>query len=345
MKKIFTFVAIVLLTVSVSAKNWVETFDKNGTYVEKTSTNQWPYADQWFTGYTGEKGEVTGSLYVQSYSNVTSFGVSIRSKKVDGATQGVPGLYIANDKECRVTFSGMNVNVAEGDSLMLTICRAYGTTAADINWLGVSVNGVALTVPSTAITTDLVSVKAVVALAAGTIDSMKITMSKKASALFINRIEIGDPSAKDDTIKVNVKEALDIAKAMSPASGQSEVTTDIYAVSGYVVGISEKKTNTYFMSDTLGAYGEFQAYQCSSIDREVSEGDYVTVTGKISNYNGGTYSSYEISGGKLVHSIPLAIPAVMAEKSFYKVVKTIEDGHMVIIRDGVKYNTIGGVVE
>lgn len=350
MKKIFTIVAVLLLAVSVNAKNWVETFDKNGTYVEKTSKSQWPYADQWFTGYTGEKGEVTGSQYVQSYSNVTSFGVSIRSKKVDGATQGVPGLYVAQSKECYVVFSGMNLQVAAGDVLRLWVSNANGDTTTYANWLGVKINETTMTVPSVEIKGDLVSYEVSVALAAGKIDSMKITMSKKTNPLFINRIEIGDPTAKEDTIKVNVTGALDIAKAMTPAIGSTQTTPDIYAVSGYVVGVSTTKTNTYFMADDPDAYGEFQAYQCASIDSEVAEGDYVTVTGKISTYHGQAseeeYYNYEISGGKLVHSTaPLAIPSVMAEKSFNKAIKTIENGRIVIIRNGVKFNAVGSVIE
>ena len=104
---------------------------------------------------------------------------------------------------------------------------------------------------------------------------------------------------------ITVTEALAIAKALAPEKGKSLSTDKKYAVKGYVVGSSTKYENTYYMADTLGAYGEFQAYKCATVDREVAVNDYVIVTGKIMHYYGsndsGEWHNYEISGGDLIH--------------------------------------------
>ncbi len=109
----------------------------------------------------------------------------------------------------------------------------------------------------------------------------------------------------EELTPITVAEALAIAQALTPEKGKSATTAEKYAVKGYVVGISVRIENTFYLADEVYAYGEFQAYKCSSVDREVSEGDIVIVTGKIQHYFGesdkGEYHTYEISGGKLVH--------------------------------------------
>ncbi len=109
----------------------------------------------------------------------------------------------------------------------------------------------------------------------------------------------------EELTPITVAEALTIAQALSPEKGKSATTAEKYAVMGVVVGISATKENTFYLADEVDAYPEFQAYKCSSVDREVSEGDIVIVTGRIQHYYGegasGEIHSYEISGGKLVH--------------------------------------------
>ena len=144
---------------------------------------------------------------------------------------------------------------------------------------------------------------------------------------------------------ITVAEALAIAQALTPEKTKSASTTDKYAVKGFVVGISTKNANTFYLADEAGAYGEFEAYKCASVDYEVAEGDLVIVTGKIQHYWGegsnGEYHSYEISGGTLKHVYGQGVEnVVMTEKAQ----KVIVDGVLYIVRDGKMFNVQGAQV-
>ena len=147
---------------------------------------------------------------------------------------------------------------------------------------------------------------------------------------------------KMDTI--NVTEAIAIAAALTPEKGKSATTSKTYAVKGFVVGISSTKTNTFYLADEQGAYGEFQAYQCKTIDSAVAEDDYVIVTGKITHYYGesassGEYHNYEISGGDLVHTeAPQGIENIVLTE---KAQKVVVDGVIYIVRDNKLFNLQG----
>ena len=144
---------------------------------------------------------------------------------------------------------------------------------------------------------------------------------------------------------ITVAEALAIAQALTPEKTKSASTTDKYAVKGFVVGISTKNENTFYLADEAGAYGEFEAYKCASVDYEVAEGDLVIVTGKIQHYWGegsnGEYHSYEISGGTLKHVYGQGVENVVLGE---KAQKVIVDGVLYIVRDGKMYNVQGAQV-
>lgn len=141
---------------------------------------------------------------------------------------------------------------------------------------------------------------------------------------------------------ITVAEALAIAQALAPELGKSLATPDTYAVQGFVVGISTTKENTFYLADVAGAYGEFQAYQCASVDRTVVEGDFVMVIGKISHYYGsndkGEYHNYEIAKGILKHVWGEGIENVTLTEQAQKV---MIDGVMYIVRDGKMFNVQG----
>lgn len=144
---------------------------------------------------------------------------------------------------------------------------------------------------------------------------------------------------------ITVAEALDIAKALTPEKTETATTTEKYAVKGYVVSVSAKYENTYYLADEAGAYSEFQAFKCASVDREVAQGDLVIVTGKISNYYGegssGEYHNYEIKGGTLVHAGEQGIENVQLTE---KAQKIMIDGAMYILRNGKMYDVRGAQV-
>ena len=115
-----------------------------------------------------------------------------------------------------------------------------------------------------------------------------------------------------------------------------------YQIKGFVVGISTKNANTFYLADEAGAFGEFEAYKCASVDYEVAEGDLVIVTGKIQHYWGegsnGEYHSYEISGGTLKHVYGQGVENVVLGE---KAQKVIVDGVLYIVRDGKMFNVQG----
>lgn len=147
---------------------------------------------------------------------------------------------------------------------------------------------------------------------------------------------------------INVTKALEIGGALQPEENKTLSTEEKYDVRGYIVGISEKKENTYYLADEKDAYGEFQAYQCAKVEGNVEEGAYVSVVGKISNYHGVSkdsgehYNNIEISGGALTVIHGAALENVNAAKKAVKVF----DGNQVIFKaNGVKYNVLGNIVK
>ncbi len=354
MKKIFTFVAAVVFAVSASAAViWSESLDKNGSYINKADFGgNWPYATQWY-----EAGN-----FVYAYDSVGSYGVSVRNKKLNGADENSIGFFFSKDKAAESDYlylggkEGAIVEGAKGCKLLFDVCssEANGGTLAE---MAIEVNGVALEIPATELGNKLVTSAVELPLADGNIESLKITFDNVPTQKFIAnlRIEgeegtahgtggITPPVQEIDT--VTVAEALEIAKALTPEKGKSAVTAEKYAVVGYVVGISTKNEKTYYLADEAGAYGEFEAYKCASIDAEVAEGDFVIVTGKIQHYWGegssGEFHSYEISGGDLVHGeAPEGIENIELTKDVQKV---MVDGVMYIVRDGKMFNVQGAQV-
>lgn len=135
---------------------------------------------------------------------------------------------------------------------------------------------------------------------------MFIIEIKNGVAEFIEKAE-GDhelPVIKVDTI--TVAEAIAEAQKLTPEEKKTASTEQAYAVKGYIASIKEAYNSQYgnmsfYMSDDATATrGDLQAYHCKiSADdaAKAVEGAYVLVTGPISNYNGGTYNSYEIAQG------------------------------------------------
>lgn len=178
----------------------------------------------------------------------------------------------------------------------------------------------------------------------------EVTINEITGGHYAEMIGANPDPEKVEYEELTVAEAIAIAQELSPEKGKSKSTTQIYAVYGYVVGISGTKTNTYYMADEAGAYGEFQAYQCAEIDAEVAEGDYVVVYGPITHYYGESekdgvkteYHNYEISGGKLEHAVaPEGIENVVLTE---KAQKVMVDGVLYIVRDNKMFDVRGAQV-
>jgi len=143
----------------------------------------------------------------------------------------------------------------------------------------------------------------------------------------------------EDTI--SVAQALEIAKTMTPEAGKSDTTEVKYAVKGYIVATSSSYENTWTMADEAGVSGEFQAFECYSVDSDVTEGDLVIVVGYITTVNGGSFYKYQIKAGILTHVYAEGIENVTLTE---KAQKVMMDGVMYIIRNGKMYNVQGAQV-
>ena len=190
-----TLVAIMLLAVAANATNlWEETFDRKGTYIEKVEGQYWPYANQWFTGYTGGSGEVTGSLYSFDYTNVTSQGVSIRAKKLNGASQNTIGLYFpANKTEDKafVQFEGALAASTGNRYLIFEICSPE-SSGGDLSTMVVKVNGNAVTVPATTLGAQYKTSTVYIELPNEAISSIYFAFNNVPSQKFITHPRIID---------------------------------------------------------------------------------------------------------------------------------------------------------
>ena len=98
------------------------------------------------------------------------------------------------------------------------------------------------------------------------------------------------------------------------------------------------------MADTKDGGNVFEAYQVKPVDGKtvVKVGDFVEVIGEITKF----YETVETVGGGVstIEVVPTtAVEEVKAEAG--KAVKVVENGQLVIIRDGVRYNAVGAVIE
>ena len=176
----------------------------------------------------------------------------------------------------------------------------------------------------------------------------RITKHKSSKGNILYQIYKGTAvhatAPKVDTINVSVAEAVVIAKELNPEKGESLNAKGLYAVTGYVVGMS-KTGDTYYLSDDANAEeSEFSAYKCDVVDSvEVQEGDLVVVIGAIQNYRGvdsdeQEYNKYQVSSGKLMVISGQGIENVVLTE---KAQKVVVDGVLYIIRDEKMYNVQG----
>ena len=140
--------------------------------------------------------------------------------------------------------------------------------------------------------------------------------------------------------------------ALSVGANNEVVPNGKYVVRGYVIKYQTKTTveedfasygnYSFWMADSKDATeGTFEAYQVAPKDGEtiVAVGDYVEVVGDLTKYN----TTPETVGKGNATVAKLANPTTAIDNTTLRTpsVKTIENGQLVIIRDGVKYNAMG----
>lgn len=158
------------------------------------------------------------------------------------------------------------------------------------------------------------------------------------------------------TVTVSVPTILTCAqaaeKALSVSADNEVLPNGKYVVRGYVIKYQTKTTveedftsygnYSFWMADTKDATeGTFEAYQVAPKDGKtiVAVGDYVEVVGDLTKFK----NTPETVGKGNATVEKLANPTTAIENTTVEtsVVKTIENGQLVILRDGVKYNAMG----
>lgn len=152
------------------------------------------------------------------------------------------------------------------------------------------------------------------------------------------------------TITATIAEAVAAGKKLS----KGLTSRDYYKVSGYVGKIatpfnSEYNNISFWMSKSMNnVTEELQAYRCEA-KADIPEGTYVTVTGKLKNYvytdenTNNEVQIIEIVNGTYVESsVPTAVENMETEGQALKV---IENGQVLILRDGIRYNVLGSEVK
>lgn len=138
--------------------------------------------------------------------------------------------------------------------------------------------------------------------------------------------------------------------ALSVSANNEVVANGKYVIRGYVIKLvgtpssdfSQFGNYSFWMADSKDATeGTFEAYQVAPKDGEtiVAVGDYVEVVGDLTKYN----TTPETVGKGNATVAKLANPTTAIDNTTLRTpsVKTIENGQLVIIHDGVKYNTMG----
>ena len=213
MKKLFAFVAFMLVAaVTVNAAVlWEENFNKDGeTYIEKAKTSSgsaWPFASQWFAGYDGEKGEkVQGSLYQQDYTNVTSYGATIRGKKINGSTDKNSDVVLyfgagIDEDKMYAKFEGNILKATDGAYFIFDVAPDQAD-GGDLSAMVLKINDKAIDVPATSLGKQLYTSTVGVALPNEDIKSIYIAFKQASSQRFIAKMWIADeapaPQAIDD---------------------------------------------------------------------------------------------------------------------------------------------------
>ena len=164
-------------------------------------------------------------------------------------------------------------------------------------------------------------------------------------------VELIEKSGQEEVIiEATVAEAVAAVMALE----QGAKTDDRYAVTGFVDSIATAYNEDYgnisfFMTDNMDAPTyDFEAYRVSVTPQQAEKivlGVKVTVTAALQRYyKAATETQDEIDLAETVAGGSLKFAdesAVINVNNAAKSLKTIENGQIIIIRDGVRYNMLG----
>ena len=179
----------------------------------------------------------------------------------------------------------------------------------------------------------------------GRIENYNGTIELSAASAEV--LEKGD--VKIDTIRVSVAQAVVAGKALE--NGKTSV--EVYIVEGYCDSIaynfseSAKNMSFYMCDDLANPSYEFEAYKAST-EVDIPVGTKVQIVGNLYHYYKAATEDkpeidlVEISNGKAIIVAEQGIDQITSSE---KALKRIEDGQVVIIRNGVRYNALGAKIE
>lgn len=132
-----------------------------------------------------------------------------------------------------------------------------------------------------------------------------------------------------------------------------DATEEKHIVHGYVTEMIEaynpKFGNiTFWMADTKDGGQVLQAYRVKPVSEEeqsLAVGDYVEVIGKLMLYTKDDVSTPEVAAGSSVEKLPAPTTAIDNVTVNQNITKFFENGQLVIIKNGVRYNAQGQVIE
>ncbi len=214
MKKVFAFAALMLLAGAVSAANlFDETLStkRGSTYIVKAKTSfgdAWPYASQWFTGYEAVNSDdnVVGNQYDNDYTNVASYTVSVRGKKLNGDDKSSVGLFFGANKaedQNYVKFEGSIIAANPKAMLHFEICSSE-TDGGDLATMVLKVNDKAIAVPETTLGDKAVTSEVKVALPNEDIETIYFAFDNVPAQKFISRFWIADDGVPQGVENVTV---------------------------------------------------------------------------------------------------------------------------------------------
>ena len=175
--------------------------------------------------------------------------------------------------------------------------------------------------------------------------------------------DILGPDAELEPDTISAERAYQIGKDLpEPAVKEESVTDKLYFIIGIVSARSfaeydtEYNNQTWLMGNTPDYDGSMiQIYRAKPDASDPAKvGDKMAVTSRIKKYHGqkddGTeyFSISTETGAQAIHTdleIPddadTAIPQILMDESLTRIIKTMDKGQIVIIKDGVKYNILG----
>lgn len=219
MKKLFSFIAVVLACATLSAQTlFTETLEtrRGSTYIDKTDNGYWPYASQWYEGYAAQNEKtVEGNQFDNDYTAVSSYTASVRGKKLNGSDQSSVGLYFgANKAEDKnyVKFEGALPEIPVGVEyfLFFEVCSTEAD-GGDLSTMVVKVNDATVEVPATTLGDIYVTSEVKIALAAGQIESLYFAFNNVPSQKFISKFWI---AAADESGVENIALGVEAKKVM-----------------------------------------------------------------------------------------------------------------------------------